>query len=140
MKRLIAGWLAALLLMAVAGPASAAPTIGMELNKLETRDNNSCRAYLVFDNDAKAAYTKFKLDLILFDGDGIITKRVALDAAPVQEEKTVVKVFDISGVQCQDIGRVLINEVLECATAEGAVDKCMNRIRPTTKAGAELSK
>lgn len=139
MKRLIAGWLAVLFLMAVVGPASAAPTIGMELNKLDSRDN-SCRAYLVFENGAEAAYTKFKLDLILFDEDGIITKRVALDAAPVNADKTVVKVFDISDVQCQDIGRVLINEVLECATEDGAVEKCMNRIRPTTKAGAELSK
>ncbi len=139
MKAHLASWLAVIALALAGESAWAEPKLGMELNKLESRDS-SCRAYLVFDNGLEQAYTKLKLDLILFDREGVITKRVALDAAPVKAQKMVVKVFDISDVQCGAIGRILINEVLACATQQGEAQDCLTRIEPRSRASAELVK
>ncbi|MEM6489594.1 MAG: Tat pathway signal sequence domain protein [Pseudomonadota bacterium] len=112
-------------------------TIAVELNKLET-DGGSCQSYLVVDNAINAPFDKLVLDLVLFDAEGIIARRLAVDVAPLRAGRQSVKVFAIPQLACEGIGRILVNGVLGC-TSEGApVDGCVERIETTSRAPVEL--
>jgi hypothetical protein len=125
-------------LVAGAAPASAqAPPLVVDLNRLEDRDG-ACRLHFVFTNPADRVFERLTLDLVLFDADGVIAERVALEAAPLLADKTMVKQFDIAGRPCADIGRVLINDVTACADRSGPADGCLGLIEPRATGGAEL--
>ncbi|MBA1147246.1 Tat pathway signal sequence domain protein [Ectothiorhodospiraceae bacterium WFHF3C12] len=115
-------------------------TIDVELNKLEDRDNGDCRAYMVFQNATESRLEVFQLDLVLFDADGIITRRLALEAGPLNAGKTVVKLFDMTSTACAEIGQILVNGVVECRTSKGPVSGCTRRTRVTTRADVPFLK
>lgn len=112
--------------------------IDIELNKLEDREG-SCRAYLVFKNHTDALFNEFKLDLVMFGSDGIISRRLAVDSSPLRSNKTTVKLFDIEGTVCSEIGLVLINDVLSCRDTYERTD-CVNLIETSTKSAASFVK
>ncbi|MFN3868806.1 MAG: hypothetical protein ACK4MF_07060 [Hyphomicrobiaceae bacterium] len=118
--------------------------IGIELNKIEPLANG-CRTYLVIDNDGDAAYSALKLDLVLFQSDGVIGRRVALDLAPLRAKKRSVKLFDLDGTKCDDIASLLINDVMDCKmTAAGGAaasdPNCLDRIALKTITKVQISK
>ena len=128
---------------AVLNPSSEAraeASLPIELNKLEQRENDACRAYMVFQNKLGEPIAALRLDLILFRTDGIIETRLALDAGRMPAEKTVVKLFDIPGLSCADIGQMLLNSVLQCQTAAGDRDDCISLVETSSRASASLKK
>ena len=125
---------------AVTGPARAADgRIGGELNKLEPLAS-ACRAYLVLTNKAGMAFRDLKLDLVIFDTDGIVARRVAGQGGPIPDGKTSLKVFDIDGVKCPKISRFLLNGVMTCDTQGGQHDGCVGLIDTSSRAPAPLIK
>lgn len=117
------------------GSASAAEKgrIGVELNKLEPA-GDACRAYLLLSNGTATAFTSLKLDLVTFDAEGIVQRRVAVEAAPVAAGKTSLKVFDISGTSCPSIGRMLLNGVLSCEGAKKQPADCLALVSVSSRA------
>ena len=111
----------------------------VELNKLEPF-NKGCRAYIVVNNPAETAYTSYKIDLVLFQTDGVIGKRFSIDLAPLKAKKKSVKLFDIDGIQCDKIGSFLINDVMECKAESGAVSGCLDNLKTSTLTNVQLSK
>ncbi|PWR23486.1 Tat pathway signal sequence domain protein [Zavarzinia compransoris] len=109
------------------------------MNKLEPQAE-ACRAYLVLNNPAGPDITDLKLDLILFNQDQVIERRIAVGLSPLPAGKTTVKLFDIQGQDCARVGSVLINEVMACNSTEGAVPDCTKRIAPSSRVGAKLFK
>jgi len=109
----------------------------IELNKLEPR-SSACRAYLLFKNGTDRTFSDFKLDLVLFDHDGIIANRIAVNIAPLRAGKTNVKLFDIDGMECSNIGRVLLNDVIACQDDKGERTDCVTLIEPASRAKAPL--
>ena len=69
---------------------------------------------MVVNNSSETAYQSFKIDLVLFQTDGVIGKRFSIDLAPLKPKKKSVKLFEIDGIQCDKIGSLLINDVMEC--------------------------
>jgi hypothetical protein len=138
------GRIAAIVSLALCGstiPVQAEPAkpIGVELNRLEEQGGN-CRAYLVIANPGPAAFSGFTLDLVLFDRGGTISRRLAVDIAPVRPEKTTVKVFDIPATACGAIGSILVNDVLHCRDANGDVAGCVDRVATSSKLPVALVK
>lgn len=131
--------LAAGALAHAADSAKDAAGVGLELNKLEGTDKG-CRAYMVVNNPSDTAYQSFKLDLVLFQADGVIGRRVALDLAPVKAQKKTVKLFDLEGLACDKIGSVLINDVIDCKAENGAADNCLQRLSTSSLSNVKLSK
>ena len=127
--------LSALLLALSAAPAlaaAAAPNgVILELNTLEPRGQN-CAVNMVFGT-GDDAYQSFKLDLVFFGTDGAIRKRLAVEAAPLRSRKTSVKAFEVSGLACDAIGSVLVNDVLDCRTEAGAVADCIDRVETKSR-------
>ena len=123
-------------------PATASAATGsttLELNKLETYDKG-CRAYMVVNNGSEATYQSFKLDLVLFQSDGVIGRRFALDLAPLKPQKKTVKLFDLEGIACDKIGSFLINDVLECKSEAGPAPDCLQHLKTSTLTNVQLSK
>ncbi len=115
-------------------PLTAAADAGLriELNKLEQVDE-ACRAYLLFENGTENAFRSLKLDLVMFGQDGVITKRLAVEGGPLAKGKTSVKLFEISGLSCDSIARVLLNDVIDCQDVNGDIDDCVGAIATSSK-------
>jgi hypothetical protein len=114
-------------------------TLSVQLNKLEA-DGDACRAYIVLENESGIAFEGLRLDMVLFDVDGVIARRLAVDAAPLAAGKTSVRVFGISNLACDNIGRVLLNDILVCQDATGDRTDCMQHIVPDSIAGVPFIK
>lgn len=113
--------------------------VGVELNKLEP-EGTGCRAYLVVNNESPTAYQTLKLDLVLFQPDGVIGRRFAIDLGPLKATKRAVKLFDLDGVACDKIGSFLINEVVECKTEAGPATDCLAAITAKSLTSVQLTK
>jgi len=129
---LIAGLL---LLLASANARSA--EVRVELNKLEAM-GDGCGAYLVLGNETDSAFETLKLDLVMFDTEGIVAKRLAVETAPLGAGKTSLKVFGIDGLPCERVGRVLLNDVMACADAAGPRDDCLDLVTPAARGRVEF--
>jgi len=122
-----------------AASAADAHGLGVELNKLEPYEKG-CRAYMVITNSAETGYQTVKLDLVLFQPDGVIARRFAVDLAPLKASKKSVKLFDIDALACEKIASVLVNDVIECKSDAGAVPDCLAKMTLTSVAGPPLTK
>ena len=130
-----------LMMLALEGTAAKAEegSISIELNKLEAHDSD-CRAYFVIDNKNDTTYDALKLDLVLFRPDGVIGQRFAVELAPLKAKKRTVKLFDVAGTTCSDVGSFLINDVMECKASTGDVADCLQEISVSSRTENQLTK
>lgn len=121
---------------------SAAPSLGdeateghvaVELNKLEI-NGIGCQPYLVFENKTELDFNSLKLDLVMFDIEGIIARRIAVEGAPLPPGKMSVKVFDLTDLACDQIGRVLLNGLTQCADRNGERSDCLTLMETASRA------
>ncbi len=111
--------------------------IQVELNKLDGQ-GSACQAYLVVENATGETFSTLSLDLVMFDAQGVIAKRLAVEMAPLRAGKTSVKVFGIEGTPCAGISRILVNDVLSCATGQAARTGCLDLIETASRSSADL--
>lgn len=137
-RLVIGGAVLALISAAAAATAEPAP-IRLELNRLEPVEAG-CRVYLVVGNDGEQALESLKLDLVLFGSDGVIDRRLALEAGPLRAAKTSVKLFDLTDLPCTGLGSILVNDVLACREAGGAEPDCFARLALATRTPAGFTK
>lgn len=121
------------------GAQAESDALSVELNKLESQDHG-CRAFLVVTNKSTTTYQVLKLDLVLFQPDGVIGRRFAIDLGPLKSDKRTVKLFDIDAVSCDQVGSVLINDVLECTAESGPIPDCLAEITPSSLTKAQFTK
>ena len=87
----------------------------------------------VIENKGKAAVDSLKLDLVLFNTEGAVYRRMVVDMAPVRAAKTVVKAFVTEG-DCAQMGKVLVNEVTACTPGDAAA--CQDQLALTSRVKA----
>jgi hypothetical protein len=130
-------------------PAEPQHPIQLELNKLEplAQSGPGCRVYFVVTNPDSETIEQLNLDLIVFGTDGIIARRLAFDLGPLPGKKTAVRLFDMAGLPCDHVGKLLINDVIGCkignngaAAAETPRTACLDRLAVSSRASAPLSK
>lgn len=131
-----------LALLALAAPATAAqaaaePVLVLELNRAEPlpAPAEGCRLWMLLGNDAPgaAAIAALRLDLVAFGLDGLIARRVAVELGPVGAGRTMVRLFDLPGLPCERMGRLLINDVLACRIGGQDATNCADRLRPANR-------
>lgn len=136
---------------AAEAPATPSAPITLELNKLEPLPAGQpggpgCRVYMVTSNPGGPALETLRLDLVIFNTDGIISHRVAVDLGPLPAHKTSVRLFDLAGQNCDDIGHMLVNDVMLCSStgADGTPDQqraaCLSRLQTSSRTKAQLTK
>ena len=93
-------------------PAAAAENeVRVELNTFESTDTH-CRLTFVIENKA-ANFESLKLDLVVFNTESIVYRRIITEMGPVRAGRTMVRIFQVEG-KCQQLGAVLVNDVAAC--------------------------
>lgn len=126
-------------LLAWAPVSSGQEGVRIELNKLEPLES-ACRAYLLFENRTPNDFTSLKLDLVMFNAEGIINRRLAVEGGPLAANKTSVKLFDIQDVSCGAVSRMLLNGVLSCSDSQGEREDCLQIIETASRSDTEFFK
>jgi hypothetical protein len=113
--------------------------LAIELNKLEDTDEG-CRSLFVFDNETGHELNRFRVDLILFDREGVYAKQLLLDMAPLHEDKKVLASFLLAEDPCASIGSVLINDVPWCENGAGTKVDCVPLLEVESRTEVPLEK
>ncbi|WP_428925604.1 hypothetical protein [Marinibacterium sp. SX1] len=117
-SRILAALAATCIALAAPGPSRAQAaddgTLTVELNKFEEIDTGGCRAFFLFRNRTGKSYDGFEMSLAILDGNGVIDRLLAIDAAPLPVARTTLKLFEIPDLACTDISEVLFHELTSC--------------------------
>jgi hypothetical protein len=89
--------------------------VRVELNTVESTDTH-CRMTFVVENKA-AAIESLKLDLVVFNTESIVHRRLITELGPLRAGRTIVKTFAID-TKCAQIGALLVNAVSACVPGE----------------------
>ena len=120
-------------------PQQTAPEIQVELNKLEPA-GIACRGYFVVNNGLPEPLKELRLDVFLFDKSGIILRRFGLTFLDLRAERSKVVLFDLPEVECGNVGRLVVNDVIACNLAsEAPLAGCSTRVRTSTRAGVPFT-
>lgn len=103
---------------------ASADGVSIELNKLQPSDNG-CRIFMVFTNATTGAISSYKPDLVFFDRAGVIADRLVVEGGPLAVGKTRVKLFDVANLACDDIARVLLNDIHACEGPNEGAAGCL---------------
>jgi hypothetical protein len=117
--------------------AQAQASVAIELNKLLPRDG-ACEAYLVVRNPGDLELDTLQLDVVLFDPDGVIARRLAVEAGPVRPGKTSVRAFLVEGLSCEAAGSVLLNDVVACSGPDGPRRDCLDLLDVDARPGLDF--
>lgn len=128
MSKLTLG-LAALAMLASAGSALAEdaapqPTLAIELNAVQPVEGG-CRVTFLATNGLGAPLDRAAVEMALFKTDGAIERIVTLDFKGLAEGKTKVLQFQLTGLDCAALSRVLINDITACEGAALAAGACL---------------
>jgi len=117
-----------------ASPA-AAGNLALELNAL-TPSETGCRVSFLATNTLGTELTRSAFEIALFGANGGIERLVSLEFKAMPEGKTRILQFDISGLQCDGLTRVLINDVVAC-DGEGLDPKtCLDSLTTASRLDA----
>lgn len=118
----------------VAFPVSAQDkTLALELNAVQPSDKG-CRLTFVVQNGLGTTLAKAGFEIVLFDKAGVVDRISVLEFKDLVAGKTKVSRFDLAGVDCAQIGRVLINETKECSAEGVPVEACSRQLKTVSKA------
>lgn len=118
--------------LATAEEATSTPQLTLQLNALQQAQSN-CRVSFVAFNGLETLLDKAAFELALFNREGAIDRLVTLDFKQLQRGKTKVLQFELPGLDCANVGRVLINDVSACEGADIVPDTCFLRLQTSTR-------
>jgi hypothetical protein len=98
--------------------------IGVELNSAETAQNQ-CRLTFVVENKSEVPIEVLKLDLVVFNRENRVHRRMVTEMGPVRGAKTIVKTYSVDGA-CTEIRSILVNDITACAPAKP--DVCIDNL------------
>jgi hypothetical protein len=102
-------------IFASAAAHAAEQNVRVELNTLEGTETQ-CRMTFVVENKS-AAVESLKLDLVVFNTESIVYRRLITELGPVRAGRTIVKTYAIE-TKCAQVGAVLVNGVSACVPGE----------------------
>ena len=101
--------------------AHAEQNVRVELNTMESTENQ-CRMTFVVENKS-AALDSLKLDLVVFNTESIVYRRLITEMGPVRSGRTIVKTYAID-TKCAQVGAVLVNDIAACTP--GDTNACLD--------------
>jgi hypothetical protein len=114
-------------------------SLGIELNKLED-SAEGCRAVFVFHNNTAHELDRFRIDLILFDPQGIYDKQLLVDMAPLYADKKTVASFLLDPAPCAELGSILVNDLPWCEDGTGGALDCLAMLKVWSLTDVPLQK
>jgi len=132
----------ALALVAAWQAAAQAPedsALAIELNKTEDTAQG-CLSSFLFDNRTGHQLSRFQIDLVFFDPDGVATKQLLLDLAPLYADKKTFASFLLDETACDKIGSILVNDVPMCENGSGNEVACIELLQVSSRSAIQLQK
>ena len=127
----------------IVGTASAvnaqSKVLSIELNKVE-QNGAGCRFDLIIENGLDIAFARVSADFVFFDQQGVILTRAAAHFGRLRPNKSHLRSFVLSPLNCGDVSRVLLNDFTECRAMDGADFDCTDAVRVSHRGGVDLVK
>ncbi|MFD1795518.1 hypothetical protein FQV27_04930 [Paracoccus aurantiacus] len=115
-------------------------SILLELNELADTDAGGCRLTVVTTNRLAEGLGRAAWQVAIFNSEGVVQSLPILDFGALTAGKTKVAVFEIPNGGCENIGRIVVNDVAEC-TAEGGADMrdaCLGKLATQNRSDIEF--
>ena len=116
---------------------AAAPFLSVELNLAEQQQGN-CRLTFVAQNGMGVDVTAVVFETVLFDRAGQVIDLTLFDFKDLPDGSPRVRQFDLAGVECTSVGRVLLNGVHACTGANLTAESCANALRWSSRTDIEV--
>lgn len=97
----------------------------VQLNAAEDA-GDACRLTFVIRNQLPTAVASFALELVMFDRSEGVSGYAAVDFGAMPAGKTIVRQYDVGNAPCNDISRVLLNEVRACDIGNPVEQTCLD--------------
>ena len=109
------------------------PSLGIELNSLAKPASGGCRLNFMLHNNLPRAIESLAFEIVLFDKGGRVNSLLRLSGGALSKGKTRVRQFDLKSTECNNISRVLINEITTCK-GEGLTPRtCLQALKATSR-------
>ncbi len=105
------------------------PSLSLELNGAEATERG-CRLTFVAANRLGEDIDRAAYEVALFGTDGLVKRLTVLDFKDLPDGQTKVRQFDLPDIDCEGLGRVLINGATAC---EGGENACMDALKTETR-------
>lgn len=119
---------------------NAATKFALELNAAKNTEAGSCRLVYVASNETGTALERTAFEVAIFDAEGIVDRVLVLEFGALVAGKTRVLQFDLPEMACDGIGRIVVNDVAACTTAQDGNESgvCMQSLEATTRTSFEF--
>lgn len=108
------------------------PALSLELNAMQPSEKG-CRLIFVIHNALGAALSKATFEMVLFERNGAVERITALDFKDLADGKTKVSRFELQGLDCAKVGRILVNEISHCVSEGIAQDACFQGLKLSSR-------
>lgn len=99
---------------------------------------SACRVTLVAENALGGDIAKVAYEFVFFDKDGRVELLTVLDLKDLPAGRMRVRQFDLPGLDCADVSRVLVNDSKACEGPGLDDDACLARLETSSKAPVPL--
>jgi hypothetical protein len=102
-------------LWSAAAAAQSAPdaALALELNRIDQLEG-ACRLTFLAENGLGADVEALTLETVLIDTAGVVERLTLFEFGALPDSVPRVRQFDVPGLSCDALGRVLVNGVSEC--------------------------
>jgi len=107
-------------------------SLALELNAIQPADAG-CRVTFLATNHLGGQLDRAAVELALFDISGTIDRIVTLDFKDLSDGKTKVLQFELAGLQCDGLGRLLVNDVSACEGTITPATLCLDALETSTR-------
>lgn len=112
-------------------------TVHLELNTMQDTEG-ACRLSFVADNRLDTDIEKAVFETVIFDGSNGVVTLSLFDFQNLPKGRPRVRQFDVAGIACGSIGRVLINGANTCTANGTASDMCDSALSTSSRIDVEL--
>lgn len=113
------------------------PVLQIELNTLNDVEA-ACRLTFLAENKTEAEIEQAVFETVIFDGSGGVVALSLFDFRALPLGKPRVRQFDVQGISCSSVGRVLINGASTCTTNGKKNTMCERALSLSSRISVEL--
>ncbi|MEO0637584.1 MAG: hypothetical protein AAFY73_13155 [Pseudomonadota bacterium] len=119
--------LSAALVSGAAAQEDGAARLSLELNSAETVQN-SCRLTFVAENTLPSDLSSVVFETVLFTQEGAVERLTLFDLQDLPLGRPRVRQFEVQGITCDGLGRILINGVNTCTGVDLDPGACLDAL------------
>lgn len=117
----------------------AEPALSIDLNDAAPGEQGGCRLTFLIQNGLEADLTNLSLETVVLTTEGQVERVTLFDFGELPAGRPRVRQFDLSGLVCESVGQVLINDVAACEGIGIGSDACMPALTLSSRSGIDLA-